>query len=277
LPGGSDTEVVTWVGGRSTRALLRGDGFLEWRVGRGGAAALGLSHGDTDASLADIDFALRVDPHTGELVAVERGRVAGAFGTVTAGDVLRVAVRGRTVEYLRNGALLGTSATRPRYPLLVDTDRHDPAAAGIVARVSGRLGTVIGWPPASGVAVAGTRLTASGPAMLRVAAEEAHRVEAGLSRGAGVGFGDRSCDYCVVRTGREVEVWHAGILRGSFAADPTTRVRVEVTGDRVGYWAGATRLDEAARAGSRPAHVVAVFGAGGGALDTATVSGVPRR
>ena len=55
------------------------------------------------------------------------------------------------------------------------------------------------------------------------------------------------------------------------------RVRVEVTADRVAYWAGATRLDEAALAGSRPAHVVAVFGAGGGVLDTATVSGAARR
>jgi ELWxxDGT repeat protein len=277
LAGEPEAEVVTWAGGRSTRALLRGAGFVEWRVGREGTPALGLSHGDTDASLADIDFGLRVDPHTGELVAVERGRVTGAFGTVAAGDVLRVAVRDRTVEYLRNGSLLGTSAARPRYPLLVDSDRRDAGAAGIAARVSGRLGTLVGWPPARGVAAAGTRLTASGTAMLRIAAEEARRVEAGLSRGAGVGFGDRACDYCVVRTGRDVEVWHAGTLRGSFAADPMARVRVEVTAGRVAYWAGATRLDEAALAGERPAHVVAVFGAGGGVLDTATVSGAARR
>jgi ELWxxDGT repeat protein len=258
-------------GARSTRVLMDGDGFVEWPVGRR-AVAVGLSHGDTDGSLADIDFALRVDPATGELTAVERGRVVGAFGTAAEGDVLRVGVRHGLVEYFRNGGLLVTSAVAPRYPLLVDTSLGGAGAALEGVRLGGRLGTAVEWPAPRDVAVAGTRVTAARPAALRAAAGDATVVEAVLSRGAGTGFGSRGCDYCVVRTGEVLEVRHAGTVRGTFKADVSARVRVELDGDIVGYWAGTTRLDEAPISGERPGHVIGLFERARAAIEGAVVA-----
>jgi len=271
--GGRSPAARPWrVGARSTRVLVGGDGFVEWTVGRRGAVAVGLSHGDTDGSLADIDFALRVDAATGELAAVERGHVAGAFGTVVEGDVLRVSVRNGAIEYSRNGALLATSTAVPRYPLLVDSSLGSPRAVLEGVLLGGRLGTLVEWPARRGVTVTGTRATATRASVLRALAGEAASVDAALSNGAGTGFGRNGCDYCVVRTGEGLEVRHAGTVRGAFSADASARVRVELDGDVVRYWVGTTRLDEAPLAGPVPAQVIGLFERAGAVIDGAAIA-----
>ena len=80
----------------------------------------GLSHGDTNQSYEEIDFALYpwID---GNLYVFESGTSRGSVGPYTTGDVFRVAVEGGVVKYRKNGVLLYTSGVTPTYPLLVDT------------------------------------------------------------------------------------------------------------------------------------------------------------
>jgi hypothetical protein len=79
---------------------------------------VGLSHGNTDTSVADIDFAIRLGQGYAE---VRENNVYRADVPLAAGDTFKVAVEGGVVKYYQNGALFYTSAVAPTYPLLVDT------------------------------------------------------------------------------------------------------------------------------------------------------------
>jgi hypothetical protein len=124
---GNDLEKTSggnaWnAGAVSTKAISSGDGYAEYTVtGTGYYALFGLSNGQTDESLADIDFAIYTYPPTGQVFVFEAGANRGVKGTYTTNDVLRVAVESGQVVYRKNGALLYTSAGSPSYPLLIDT------------------------------------------------------------------------------------------------------------------------------------------------------------
>ncbi len=100
----------------------------------------GLSHGDTDGSYADIDFALFTCPATGEVMVFEGGAYRGTFGTYSAGDVLAVTVEDGAVSYRRNGALLHTSSVAPVYPLVLDVSLYWGGIEG--ARLFGNISSV---------------------------------------------------------------------------------------------------------------------------------------
>ena len=79
---------------------------------------VGLSHGNTDTRLADIDFAIRL----GQGYAEVRENNVYRIGTLlAAGDRFKVAVEGGVVKYSKNGVLFYTSTVAPTYPLLVDS------------------------------------------------------------------------------------------------------------------------------------------------------------
>jgi RHS repeat-associated protein len=106
----------------------------------------GLSHGDTNQSYDDIDFAIYIWVD-GMIYIYEDGAYRGQFGSYTVGDTLRVAVEGGVVKYRKNGQLLYTSGT-PTYPLLVDTSIYPQGSQITNVVISGNLsggGTDIEW------------------------------------------------------------------------------------------------------------------------------------
>jgi hypothetical protein len=236
-------------GARSTRAVLRGNAAVSWRVEGEGDVAAGFGHADADGSLRDLDFALRVLAGTRELHVVEGGVERARVGTYATGDRLRVTVREGAVEYWRNGALLWTSTAAPRYPLVVDASLAG-AARITAARLRGELGTLVEWRSDSPDArVTSTGATALGAATLQAAGSgPARAVEARLAGGAAIGLtGENgSVTYRVTRDGTRLRIEHDGAERGTWDAAADVRVRIEVGADGlVRYFAGDRRLDSA--------------------------------
>jgi RHS repeat-associated protein len=121
--GSSLTKVAdhwAWDAGAVSRQALNGDGYVQ-ATASAQIIFVGLSHGNQNATHLDVDFALYAE--NGHLFVRENGEVKADFGSgsVTPGDNLKVSVEGGVVKYLKNGALLYTSATAPTFPLRVDT------------------------------------------------------------------------------------------------------------------------------------------------------------
>jgi len=111
-------------GAVSTQSINAGDGYVEFTASEINTFRMcGLSHGDSNQSYADIDFAMYLGgyPSGGQIEIYEAGVWRGAFGPYSPGDILRVAVEGGVVKYRKNGTLLYTSTLTANYPLLVDT------------------------------------------------------------------------------------------------------------------------------------------------------------
>jgi probable HAF family extracellular repeat protein len=124
-------------GGSSTTSILSGDGYVEATVSASTDIVMfGLSHGDTDQTYPDIDFAFYVHPADARLYVYEGGANRGPVSDYVAGDVLRVAVTGGVVKYYRNGNLVYTSTQAPVYPLLLDSSLYNVGAQLLNARIS---------------------------------------------------------------------------------------------------------------------------------------------
>jgi hypothetical protein len=128
-----------WTAGAiSNRRIVTGSGGAEYTVSDMTSYVMfGLSHGDTDGSYADIDYALYAYPPTGDVRVYENGVSRGAFGPYSPGDVLRVSVEDGVVSYLKNGSLLYTSLTNATYPLVLDVSLYTGVVQG--ARLFGDL------------------------------------------------------------------------------------------------------------------------------------------
>jgi hypothetical protein len=139
------TGPTTWgnAGGASTRAIISGDGYLEWTATETTTYRIcGLSYGDTDWNFTDIDFGMFARP-SGALWRIENGAMLG-IGTYITGDVLRVEVSAGTVYYKKNGALLSTSLNVPTFPLLADSSLYDNGSTITDAVLSGEnLGAAV--------------------------------------------------------------------------------------------------------------------------------------
>jgi hypothetical protein len=108
-------------GAVSTKGIVSLDGYVELTATDTMAHRLiGLSHGDSNQSQTDLDFAIYLAAG-GALHINELGLQRGTFGTYAAGDRLRVAVESGSVVYRKNGTVLYASVVAPRFPLLVDT------------------------------------------------------------------------------------------------------------------------------------------------------------
>jgi alpha-tubulin suppressor-like RCC1 family protein len=133
-------------GATSTRGIASQDGYVEFVASETGTSrVLGLSHGDSNQSLVDIDFGLQL--YNGGLYVVESGVTHGSFGTYVTGDHLRVSVEGGVVRYRKNGTLLYTSSVAPTLPLLVDTSLAHVGATLTGVVLSGELTWVAVPPP----------------------------------------------------------------------------------------------------------------------------------
>jgi len=96
--------------------------------------AAGFSHGNTDTTYADIDFAFRVNGG-GWADVIENGVYQGGDTPYTTGDTFRVAIVGGRVEYSRNGVVLHDSPNAPQYPLLLDASLATVGATVANARI----------------------------------------------------------------------------------------------------------------------------------------------
>jgi hypothetical protein len=130
-------------GAVSSRAIISGAGYVEFTASENTTARIiGLSHGDTDQSLADIDFAVYLTAAAG-LEVYEAGTLRGAFGAYAPGDIIRVAVNASgIVDYRKNGATFYTSGAYPMYSLLVDTSLFHTGATLTNVLIAG---TLITW------------------------------------------------------------------------------------------------------------------------------------
>jgi hypothetical protein len=108
-------------GAASQQQLIQGDGFVEFTVGEGNTLwAAGLSHGNTDTTYSDIDFAFLFNGGGWAAVFEDGVYQNGGDTPYLPGDVFRVAVAGGKIQYSRNGVMLHESQTAPQYPLMLD-------------------------------------------------------------------------------------------------------------------------------------------------------------
>lgn len=118
------TAGTTWgnAGAYSTRAI--DSGFAEMVAAeKNTARMLGLSHGNTNASYADIDYAIYLR-NDGLLDVYENvganSYQRGPFGTYASGDRVKVRLQSGVVTYLKNDVVFYTSAVAPTLPLRLD-------------------------------------------------------------------------------------------------------------------------------------------------------------
>ncbi len=125
-----DTGATGWgnSGAVSTVELTSGDGGVEYtETDYYSYRALGLSNGDSDRTLNDIDFAFYAS--NGVLYATQKGSNMFNCGAPVVGDRLRVAVESGVVKYRKNGTLCYTSSQAIVYPLLIDTALYTSGVA----------------------------------------------------------------------------------------------------------------------------------------------------
>jgi len=137
-------------GASSVQELVSGDGYAEYRINNfHDYLMFGISNGDTDQTIDDIDYLIYPYPLTGRLLIYEKGVYVGTYESYRVGDRLRVGVESGTVKYRHNGKLLYESIVAPVYPLVVDTSLNSymaTVAAPVVAFHSLRKGLIHYWP-----------------------------------------------------------------------------------------------------------------------------------
>jgi hypothetical protein len=123
-------------GAVSQQALVQGDGLVAFTVGESNTLwAAGFSHGNTDTTYSDIDFAFRFNGG-GWADVIENGLYqSGGDTPYVPGDVFRVAVVAGKVQYSRNGVVLHESQTAPQYPLVFDASLATLGATIVNARI----------------------------------------------------------------------------------------------------------------------------------------------
>lgn len=149
-------------GGVSSQLITSGDGYVEFTVsGTDGNRAAGLSNGNTNQDLADIDFAIRLNG--GGAAEIQENEVYKEETTYATNDVFRVEIIGNQVKYKKNGAVFYTSTKTPTYPLLVDSAIYTQGSSISNAIISYGSSdttppTVSITAPTAGAAVSGTSM-----------------------------------------------------------------------------------------------------------------------
>jgi RHS repeat-associated protein len=241
-------------GAASMQAINAGDGYVEFSSS--GVTLAGLSHSDTNQNYNTIDFGLHVDGSN--LYVYESGVNKGSLGTVTATDVLRVAIESGVIKYKKNGALLYTSTVAPTYPLLVDTALYGNGGTIANVVVGGNFTTNVSWTTAVGVSTSGNSLTKTaangwgnaGAASTQSIASGDGYVEftsSGVTM-AGLSHTDANQNYNSIDFGLHVDggnlyVYESGVNRGLLASVTSTDLlRVAIEGGVVKYKKNGTVL-----------------------------------
>lgn len=128
---------VGWnAGAVSTRAILSGDGYVEFHfnVQQG---MCGLSNGNASVSYTDIEFGLTHSLGTHLWSVFESGAFVASFAGYPSSAVARISVVDGVVRYYLDGVLIFTSSATPSYPLLVDSSLTGAAAEVVGATLAG--------------------------------------------------------------------------------------------------------------------------------------------
>jgi hypothetical protein len=108
-------------GGVSSQTITSGDGYVDFNISSvTDREATGLSLGNTDTSLGDIDFAIYGNGG-GFAEVYENGAWKASVAFTAATDVFRIESAGGQVRYKKNGTVFYTSSKTPSYPLLLDS------------------------------------------------------------------------------------------------------------------------------------------------------------
>jgi alpha-tubulin suppressor-like RCC1 family protein len=282
------TGTVGWnAGGISTKQLPWGPAYMEvvasetttYRV-------VGLSKGNTDQSLGDVDFGFYLQP--GVVGVFQNGAQAAVLGPYTAGDVFRVEAEPGQVRYRKNGVVVYTSNAIPRFPLLVDAALYDNGAT--LNTVT--MGTSV-FSRAANVSVLGGTLTKTGTAGWNGGAvsvarfemgdgyAEATAVETNTNRAFGLGTGDGSTTVDDIEFALQLladgtyAVVESGTSRGNFGAYAASDVfRVEVSGGTVRYKRNGTTVYTSAVAPAYPLSLDTALDTVGGTLANVQLVGL---
>ena len=264
-PSLTKTAATGWgnAGAVSAQEIASGDGYVEFTASETTThRMLGLSHGDSNASYNDIDFALYL--YSGQILIYEAGAYRGNYGPFATGDTMRVEVSNGLVQYSRNGSVFYTSNGTPVYPLLVDAALYSTGATLVDVVVNAPApppppppppGTEpVIWTAEVGVGVNGNSLTktaatgwgnagaistqqiGSGDGYVEFTASETSTARMlGLSSGnSSASYNDIDFALCLY-SGR-ILIYEAGAYRGSFGSFATgDTLRVEVTNGLVQY------------------------------------------
>ncbi len=286
-------------GAVSTQSIGSGDGYVEFTVGAVTTQrAIGLSRGNGNTTIGDIDFAVMVWP--GGIVDVREGGVYRADTRAVAGDRLRVAVVGGRVTYAKNGSVFYTSTVPPLYPLLADTALLTASATldAVIMASGGSPGSSSGPTPASWTSLvnaagasgsirkasgcngcqdaggASVQAIASGDGYVEFTVSELNTQRAiGLSRGntdttfADIDFG------LMVWPGGIVDVRERGLYRSDIRATTGDRFRVSVTAGKVTYAKNGAVFYTSTSAPTYPLLVDTAFLTASGTLRDVVVAG----
>jgi hypothetical protein len=103
----------------SSQRIVSGDGYVEFTATSATTERwLGLGRDSAAADPNAIDFCVRLT-NRGKLLITERGTRVKSLNYAP-GDVIRIAIEGGTVKYMRNGVVVHTSPIAPVYPLYVN-------------------------------------------------------------------------------------------------------------------------------------------------------------
>ncbi len=231
---------------------------------------VGLSNGDTNQDVADIDFALYAR-FSGTLEVYEGGTYKGGFGSYAANDRLRVEVRYGAVRYFKNGTLFYTSAGTARYPLRVDTALYTTGATITDAKVGN-----LTWTDGSNVAISGDSLSKTGTnSAWDAGAISTNSIESGdgfveftatetdKARIAGLANGNTDNSLSDIEFGIElrsdgvVEIFESGTSRGTAGSYSSgDRLRVELKAGIVKYYVNGSAVYTSGVTPTYPLRVV---------------------
>jgi alpha-tubulin suppressor-like RCC1 family protein len=269
------TGAAGWTSGAaSANTIEAADGAMEFTATETNTTrAAGLSNGDTNQDIADIDFAVKLrDDATVEVT--EGGASKGTFGSYVAGDRFRVEVRAGSVTYARNGSVFYTSTSAPAYPLQIDSALYTAGAtltdltieslvwtnvAGVTATSASLVKTAAdGW----NAGASSTQTIGAGDGFVEFKAIETNaRRTAGLKSGSAAAQSYADIDYGIdLGAGGVVTIYENGVSRGQFGSYAHgDTFRVEISEGTVRYRKNAAVLYSSTVSPTYPLHAEATL------------------
>lgn len=245
-------------GATSTKAIASGDGYVEFTADAFNARMCGLSHGDSNQSFTDIDYAIQPNA-VGMIEVWESGNFKwGGSLSYQVGDHFRVAVESNQIKYylIHNGVpnQFYTSQIAPTYPLQVDTSLYYTNATISNVIITGdNLQNIsspsqnIVWTNPAGVTVSGNSLTKTGTEGWNAGASSTKAIASGNgyveftataynARMMGLSHTDANQSYATIdyalqpsATGM-IDIWESGnfVSGGTYSYQPGDRFRVAI-------------------------------------------------